>query len=318
MNTIGESWTLYVNGRQQCGNIDKGIMNAVFQPIMIAKWTQLFRLTPDQASQCDWTLFFRSHSVHHKFRVNTLIKYNARLLPVGSNLKRRRHSDTSQCFHCEEDETHEHLVQCSHPELTSLFEDLMVELYQWLQDYTSDRIAKELVYIARYFRNRGQENIDITMTNDRVRTQISLGLRAFYGGLWTVHWSQEQRRYLRIINSRRDPDKWLTHIIHKVQSIPLMMWDKHSSIKHQQQKNHDTTNQQVELNQEINTIFQKKTHDHVMAHCDLQYFRKHSKEKIKTMTIKRKTNWIAGANLILIKYKRVETPQEVRFMSYFQ
>jgi hypothetical protein len=36
------------------------------------------------------------------------------------------------------------------------------------------------------------------------------------------------------------------------------------------------------------------------------------------MTIHRKTNWIAGANLIMVKYDRVNTAQAMRFMSYFQ
>jgi hypothetical protein len=36
------------------------------------------------------------------------------------------------------------------------------------------------------------------------------------------------------------------------------------------------------------------------------------------MKVRRKTNWITGANLVLMKYDRAVSPQSERFKSFFQ
>jgi hypothetical protein len=79
-----------------------------------------------------------------------------------------------------------------------------------------------------------------------------------------------------------------------------------------------TRDQHRELDLIIKGIFARKPHSRSMAHCNSAYFQKHDIQRVKKMTIRRKTNWITGANLILTKYERGTTTQSERFMSFFQ
>lgn len=110
---------------------------------------------------------------------------------------------------------------------------------------------------------------------------------------------------------------WMVKLVHKIQAIPYEMWTTHNQILHKSD-NKVTQIQHKELDDSIDIIYLKKPHSRFMAHWDNQYFRKHDKEQIKRMSILRKTNWVAGANLILTKYEHTTTVQSAWFQSFFQ
>jgi hypothetical protein len=111
---------------------------------------------------------------------------------------------------------------------------------------------------------------------------------------------------------------WLTRVIHKIQRIPMTMWQVRNHVLHTTTDNHSDQEQNKELDKAVDVIFLRKPHPRLMAHCDQAFFKKHRCDRIKQMTIRRKINWITGANLILTKYERGQTEQSDRFTSYFQ
>jgi hypothetical protein len=110
---------------------------------------------------------------------------------------------------------------------------------------------------------------------------------------------------------------WMIHLVHRIQEIPYKLWNTRNQILHQS-TNFDTTLQHTEINSLIEQIFLRKPHSRLMAHCDNLYFNKHPPEQLKKMTLHRKINWVAGANLILTKYERAMTVQSAKFKSFFQ
>lgn len=310
-------WTLTIQGQIICGNIDKRLYMEMYRPKMIAKWAHLLKLDRSDTG-ADWTSFFRSFSGHPPHKQIMVVKFNARLLPVGTNLKRRRHADTDTCFYCHEEETHAHIIQCRNPELQVTFDAIIEEIKEWLTQHTSEDIAKDILLIAQYYRNRQWGDNPLPESTDRVQQQIALGHDAFFAGLWTEQWKQDLDNFFRSRGSKREAGKWICHIINKIQSIPLEMWKCRNDMRNRDKSQSDLAIQQGELNTLLEEIFDKKPHDRLMAHCDSAYFRKHSKDTIRSMTVHRKTNWITGAKLILSKYDRIDTPQAARFTSYFQ
>lgn len=123
--TTANPWTISINVLPVGGTVDSRIREAIFKPLMIKKWSTLFNVTEDQAADCDWDLFFRSLTHHQPHIHIQLIKFLARLLPVGTNLKRRRHSDTGECLLCGHEETHDHLIQCTNHDMTATFNSAM-------------------------------------------------------------------------------------------------------------------------------------------------------------------------------------------------
>lgn len=312
------NWKLTVNGKLISGNFDKRLYKEIYRPKMMEKWTSLFKLGPQIINACDWTSFFRSFSGHPPHKHINIVKFNARVLPVGTNLKRRRHSDTAECSHCHVEETHQHLIQCLHPEIESAFTYVHAETRDWLLKNTSASIAEDLLYIINYFRESSGGGHPSAACNTRTRLQISIGQDAFFAGLWLEQWRIDQAQYHLSIGSRRDSRKWICHIINKIQSIPLIMWQHRNEIRHKDIQVRENERQQDELNRIIDEIFSSKPHERLMRHCDNLYFKKHSKETIREMKVHRKSNWITGAKLILKNYERIDTAQAARFTSYFQ
>jgi hypothetical protein len=97
------------------------------------------------------------------------------------------------------------------------------------------------------------------------------------------------------------------------------MWKVRNSILHREPTNAILVHQHAELDEIIESIYQRKPHPRTMAHCDNQYFTKYNQAQIKNNeNTKEKQTRIAGANLILTKYERGSTAQSARFKSYFQ
>jgi hypothetical protein len=113
VTTSATTWTTNIVGQLVGGNLDKRMYGIIYRPRMIQKWLTLFKIEGTYEHLCHWDLFFRSLANHPANICINLIKYMARILPVGTNLKRQRHADTNECYHINEEETHEHLVRCT-------------------------------------------------------------------------------------------------------------------------------------------------------------------------------------------------------------
>jgi hypothetical protein len=290
----------------------------IFRPQMIIKWTQLLKIETRYQQNCDWNLFFRSlNGQTTSTRVN-LIKDMARLLPVGTNLKRRRHATTNECPHCRAEETHGHLLSCTHPDMKQAFDETIDALKDSLRSITSPSMGRDILDIVLFYHSTDNHGSQNDQFNDRVQEQIQLGQNAFFAGVWTKRWCQDQHQFHESSGSKRDPTKWTAHIINKIQKVPLNMWAKRNAIRSADQKSNEVELQHLALNIEIESIYEKKPHGRMMTPCDNLYFTKHGKDQVKRMKLHRKINWVEGAKLLLVKYDRLDTEQAARFTSYFQ
>jgi hypothetical protein len=306
-------WTPVIQGTVVGGSVESQITHRIFKPLMIERWTKLFQI-PQGRYTVDWELFFRSLRTQRKQIRIFWTKYNARILPVGTNLKRRLHADSDICPCCGEQEDHGHIMRCSHPVMEAAFQDGLETIQQFVQKNTDMLFSQNLVILLKLFRNGtflADEDDDFILEN------ISIGSRAFFAGLWSTGWRDKYDHHLRATHSPRNSMTWMAKLINKVQQLPYDMWTARNQVLHQSD-NRVTQQQHKELDEMIDIIFLKKPHTRFMAHCDNQYFQKHDKEQIKKMSIRRKTNWVAGANLILVKYERTTTVQTARFQSFFQ
>lgn len=86
--------------------------------------------------------------MHRHFGQNLI----ARLLPVGKNLKRRRHSESESCPCCGLYEDHDHIIQCKHPEMEQRFNKSMVDISTILTEGTNEIISG---YVRYHFRIPG-------------------------------------------------------------------------------------------------------------------------------------------------------------------
>jgi hypothetical protein len=74
-------------------------------------------------------------------------KYYSRILPVGVNLKRRRHSDGDLCPCCGECEEHDHIMQFTHPEMESAFQGGVELVQQFLHNNMDDQFGQDILIL---------------------------------------------------------------------------------------------------------------------------------------------------------------------------
>ena len=310
------NWLPVAHGQIISGELASQVRHIIYKPLMIDMWARKFGIPHEQIPLCQWPIFFRSLSSQPNKHSYNILKYHAHLLPVGKNLLRRKHSQVGTCAGCGDFEDHDHLITCTNPEMTTTYEQAVENIDSWLTITTSEDIKDSVLALLRSFRRASEATISLLLPLAHSQSRISR--QAFYGGVWHISWLHAQAQFHQLTKNRRSAEFRLIQLLHKVQLIPIHMWDTRNAILHSASNESIISAQNDDLNLIVDAIFSRKPHSRLMSHCDNAYFNKHDVEKIKKMKIRRKTNWVTGANLILTKYDRVNTAQSVQFTSFFQ
>lgn len=134
-------------------------------------------------NHCDWKAFYRSISSHPQHIRIQLTKYNAKLLPVGRNLLRRKHSASDLCPCCGQEEDHLHIIRCKHEEMVAALQEHIVSIKEWLSNGTSSDIADGVLALLCDFLSPysgDEEGGDSTLEHQQ---RLLLGQKAFFAGL---------------------------------------------------------------------------------------------------------------------------------------
>jgi len=197
------------------------------------------------------------------------------------------------------------------------FNELYTNIQLFIQQQAHQDISRDICFLIQHYRNPAKHSPHDTL-NTNLQQQLQLGQGAFFAGLWTHHWLKLQEQYFSDQKSRCHAQRWVIKLMHKIQNIPKNMWTTRNHILHNISDSTAMKQKHDELDQLIQDIYNAKPHPRMMDHCDNLYFNKYNRTKLKNMKIQRKTNWIAGAQLILARYERSTSLQSARFASYFQ
>jgi hypothetical protein len=226
------AWMPQVNDKIITGNIGTTIKREIYRPIITQRWIGTLGIPNDLSTQCDWDAYYRSIATRRPSLKIQFTKYNARILPVGTNLVRRKHSTSDKCPCCGLVEDHDHLLRCTHPEMTKEYESLVKDVDCWLQDTTSGTVHGAIMQLLRVYRLSSDDDLVTEHHNRYVQQQLLLGSRAFFAGVWRQYWKTSQTEYLNIIRSQRSASLWLNTLLHKIQEIPIHMWNTRNTIMH--------------------------------------------------------------------------------------
>jgi len=312
------SWTLRINGSLVCGNINFRLNHEIHKLTTVRKWTQLLCPNFGSPNMLNWAGFFNTWSHHPSHMHIQLVKYNTRSLPVGKNLKRRRHSEHDCCPCCGEIEDHDHILQCTHREMSNTFEEIYDGLSAWMDTNIPDNISGAVKHLIKEYRQHKDNSLHQDSPCHLLQLQRAVGSRAFFAGLWIKGWEDALEEWHEAKGSRRSAMKWITQLKCRIQLFPISMWKTRNQLVHTSRDNYARQKQHEHLNQRIDELFQIKPHPRLLAHCDNNYFIRYSKDQVKNMKLQRKTNWVTGANLIISNYERNSTEQSMRFRSFFQ
>jgi hypothetical protein len=291
------AWLPSIDGQIIRGNVQTILEYHIFCPLMEERWMRTLDVPYPLNHQCHWGIFFKALSTHPSGGYFTLIKYHTHLLPVGKNLLRWKHSQNGTCPGCGEFEDHDHLMQCRNHDMHDTFEHQCHEIETWLTQTTSESIRQSVMNLLHHFRSSDDTPQMSHLPLEAL--QQRLGRRAFFAGLWHTSWINLQDIFHQDNRIQRSARQWILHLLRQIQMLPIHMWRTRNAILHS--NNNNTVNQahNAELDQIVDAIFNPR----MMAHCNNIYFSKHDKDKVKKMKIRRKTNRITGAQLILTKYK---------------
>jgi hypothetical protein len=248
------TWLPCIGGKVIRGDLSSRIRYGVFRPMMEDRWLHMTGVPPLHKTRCDMNSFFHSLAEQPSRIYFTLIKFNAHLLPVGKNLLRRKHSNQGTCPGCGSFEDHEHLLTCTHQEMTTQYKTLSEDINDWLANTTSHYIRNAIMGLLAIFRH--DQHTDLNENNNALYTmQLQLGRNAFFAGIWHTDWLLLQEQYHTDHKIKRSSAIWLVQLIKKIQVIPIQLWSTRNSILHDNSANHNLQAQHEDLNSVVDSIF---------------------------------------------------------------
>lgn len=115
----------------------------------------------------------------------------------------------------------------------------------------------------------------------------------------------------------RQVEKRMLHLIMSIQDMVLAMWYARNSILHGSEDNLNNLAQHMTLDTRIDDIFRTKPHDRLLTHAEVIYFNHRTTQSIKQMRLKKKQDWVIGADLMLDRQTATMDRTMERFENYF-
>jgi hypothetical protein len=283
---------------------------------MQTKWSKIFLLTALQTRQSNWDLFFKSIQRRPQWQQIILTKYNARILPTGTNLKRRGHADTTVCPGCGHEETSDHLFRCPGNQASLVYEEHMAQLQKHLDMAPRDTPSHQIHRLITAMRHGTLADLTVN-EDDFIRLQAALGHRALTAGLWHNIWTclpQQQDNEIH----KRQQDSWMLAFITKIQNLILELWYHRNEIMHKTDTNSTTAALHLALNIRIDDVFRRKPHNRLLTHAEVIYFTRRTPQTLKKLRLQRKKAWVSGAELIIEQRLTHMDNRATKFVQYFQ
>ena len=135
-----------------------------------------------------------------------------------------------------------------------------------------------------------------------IQLQSLVGTRAFTEGLLHCQWEEIQSQYLKSINSRRSPRRWMRLLILKTWMVSWDIWDARNGIVHNHQ---ETRLQQIgaALDRDITDLHNTGRNHRFLPRVAQQFFNT-TLENILTKTDYQKRVWCRLANRYLANDQR--------------
>ena len=157
---------------------------------------------------------------------------------TGKVMHRRGLWSQPTCPRCQEDEDHNHLIQCQSDHGKQAFLEAWGNLDDWLEKTSSEEISQAIYVLITDFRSNLTE---LTLpypawTDALIRTfqlQQEAGPRSFHEGMLVNAWSNIQaQHYAAKRNNRNCPDNWVQRLIQQIHLFTHTLWKKRCHYVH--------------------------------------------------------------------------------------
>ena len=305
----GQTWTLRCNGKLITGDVERLLRNNLHEDPMRRRWCMQFGIPNNEVSAVDWDTFKRVCKANPEWKKVWFAKHNARIRPVKYNLVRRKHDDDPTCPCCGALETNDHTFICDDAKVEEAFIANLADLESHLRATTSKAISDSILETCKSIRyNRLEHTLDDDWDEELASTvtnQILLGQRAFIGGLWPKQWLNIQREYFsRTRNRKKSPQVWMAKTIEHTQTIFYQMWKIRNTALHKDEDSEVNKTAHIELNNDIDEIYEAKPPTRLLPHADVQFF-KTKKDETKKYKLQRKQLWVRDAKRIIATYAQL-------------
>lgn len=151
------------------------------------------------------TFFYGSWEAKNRDRRIWWTKFASRVHAIGRNLVRRNHAGSAKCPCCGEEESPDHLLRCTHEEITNAFHRHINRLYGKLRGSVDETLIEGIKAILLGFRT-GRIVYHPGWNDQYFRflvTQFRLGQGPFQAGLWLCRWQNYHEEFASISRIRR-------------------------------------------------------------------------------------------------------------------
>ena len=156
----------------------------------------------------------------------------------GVNLLRWKQQDHSNCPRCLlPNETAVHSVQCQHPEATELWNNLLLELNQWMLNSRGHPHMVEVLCLSlTSWRNNTPYAVIQSHYEEQLQKAINdqhiLGWGQLFYGIWSTFWIRLQQQHFQSLGSKKSAETWIATVQQKLWLLAFNMWDHRNKVLH--------------------------------------------------------------------------------------
>jgi len=207
-----------------------------------------------QFRNVDWDASQRSMKMMTTPTRIWITKYITHFLPIGRNMKRIGQWTMDHCPRCGiEEETHNHLMRCSHAPSRTLLECNISKLRDWLEQMhtPADLETQIITQINQYF---GLPSIATLIDHHLISTQLTIGpWKHFMQGRLHVHFSSYmQKIYDERSDTRKTGSLWVAGLIQRIWTLLYRpIWDLRNQYVHKKMEDAKESRIREDLQQRV-------------------------------------------------------------------
>ena len=184
----------------------------------------------------DWVALRKSAKHYPKWK--WLSKHVTGICGVGIMLQLWKHQEHSSCPRCgTARENVEHILLCTAPSATSIWDNAIDKLAIWLEENDAEPHLAEIICTSlRAWRNKERlpfptRDIPIIVMEAMVE-QDSIGWYNLTNGFISKKWRTIQKAHFKDIGSMKSPILWISRFQKRIWEIPWQMWQHRNEFLH--------------------------------------------------------------------------------------
>lgn len=230
-----ESWSLSYKGFKLAKlDFDK-LYGKMWFGTSYKYWSRKHRLPPETMDTIDWDICGEALDGLKFSERRRLIKHASGHFGIGTKMQQWGFQDHDECPLCQASENPQHVLLCTDPRASTVWETTLLKLETWLtaKDTDPDVCTAIIKHLRAWRQGKQSPRIAPSCTfTHTLESQNAIGWYPFLMGHISYYWIGTQQAYYTRLEVKNTGRQWAKQLIIKLFNTSWDMWEHRNGIKH--------------------------------------------------------------------------------------